>query len=336
MNDLDGKNEADSAVFDRYYTTVLSAAMSGKPVGTLDNAAACIDISIGVTDLALRARSEYLAGKENQKIEKAVKTPPEHSPVIIIRNALRDEVEKRTDGAVTVLYDDHELPSYMLIVPAFDVETVDSVLGRGRHPAFNVGGREVKEIFIGLKPATLIGAVAYCLPSRDRLYSITFDKAREVCNKKGKGWHMLNNWEYAALIMFLVKTNFKHFVRCWWEWVDGLKLIDGGFYFPRNNDFDKPESEWEYQRVCLNDDGYGAPMLSTSVTNYTENKGSNNHGKYTCKEWRNYLSTPPPHPFFLNWIRIPMTCLPATTASVCRCGAGAGATVRPPVSRRCT
>jgi hypothetical protein len=204
----------------------------------------------------------------------------ENSPVVIIRDVLRREVEKRTEGAVTVMYDDHDLPSYMLRIPRFNLETVDSGIGKGTHPAFIVGEREVEELFIGLVPATRIGGLAYSLPGEDRVCRITFDEARELCVKKGKGWHLLTNWEWSALPAFLIKTRYAHFQKAYWEWTDGLKLVDGKFYFPKTNDFEKPEAEWDFQGVAF-DDIDGRPVLSAEITHHTEENPGNQHGGYT-------------------------------------------------------
>ena len=134
----------------------------------------------------------------------------EKSPVIIIRDTLRREIEKHTDGAVTVLYDDRDIPSYMLRIPRFTLETVDSGLGKGTHPAFLVGDKEVDEIFVGLVPAALIGGLAYSLPGEDRVCRITFDQARESCVKKGEGLFSLavckHQKRHGALHFFLLET----------------------------------------------------------------------------------------------------------------------------------
>jgi hypothetical protein len=189
----------------------------------------------------------------------------EQFPVVIIRDALRQEIEKRTEGAVTVMYDDHDIPSYMVRIPRFHLETVDSGLGRGVHPAFLVGEeREVEELFIGLVPATLISGLAYSLPGHYHACNITFDQARESCVKKGKGWHLVSNWEWSALLAFLVKTRFAHFEKSWFEWTDGLKLVEGNCYFPQTNTFETPEHEWEFPGAGFDDikgRRYSPPLL---------------------------------------------------------------------------
>jgi hypothetical protein len=200
----------------------------------------------------------------------------EQSPIIMIRDTLRREVEKRTEGAVTVMYDDRDMPSYMLRIPRFKLETIDSGIGKGTHPAFIVGEREVDELFIGLVPATRIDGLAYSLPGHNRVCNITVDEARELCVKKGKGWHLVSSWEWAALLAFLVKTNSTHFEKAYWEWTDGLKLLDGKFYFPKTNDFEKPEAEWEYQGAGF-DDIEGRPVLTADIARQSETDGDYTH-----------------------------------------------------------
>ena len=195
----------------------------------------------------------------------------EKGPTVYIQDTLRNTVEKQTDGAVTVLYDDTGIPSFMLRVPRFNVETIDSSLGWGVHPAFQVDGKEVSEICIGQVNATIIDGRAYSIPGERATRSINFDEARKSCVKKGKGWHLLNNWEYAALVMYLVKEdqNRRHFKKDCWDWVDGLKIVNGAIFTPKDNDFELPEQDWPSLGVFF-DDVEGIPLLSREITHYTE------------------------------------------------------------------
>jgi hypothetical protein len=193
----------------------------------------------------------------------------EKSPIIIIRDALRQEVEKRTEGAVTIMYDDRDLPSYMLRIPRFNVETIDSSLGRGVHPAFVVDGKDVEEIFIGQVNATIIDGRACSIPGERAARSVNFDEARESCVKKGKGWHLLNNWEYAALVMYLVKNQNRYFEKDRWDWIDGLKIVDGEIFTPSDNNFELPEKDWPSMGIFF-DDIDGKPQLCKEITHYSE------------------------------------------------------------------
>jgi hypothetical protein len=190
-------------------------------------------------------------------------------PAVHIQDTLRRTVEKQTDGAVTVLYDDTGIPSFMLKIPRFKVETIDSSLGRGVHPAFLVGEKEVEEIFVGQVNARIIDGRAYSLPDEGATRNITFDEAREACTKKGKGWHLLSSWEYAALVMFLVKTRNRYLKKVLWDWVDGLKIVNGEIFSPQKNDFELPEKDWPSMGIFF-DDVKGRPILSKEITHYTE------------------------------------------------------------------
>jgi hypothetical protein len=193
----------------------------------------------------------------------------EKNPTVYIQDALRRNVEKQTDGAVTVLYDDTGIPSFMLKVPKFKMETIDSSLGRGVHPAFLVGEKEVDEIFIGQVNAKIIDGRAYSLPGEGATRSVTFDEAREACTKKGKGWHLLSSWEYAALVMFLVKNRNRYFEKEWWDWIDGLKIVNGEIFTPGDNNFELPEKDWPSLGIFF-DDVDGKPQLCKKITHYSE------------------------------------------------------------------
>jgi hypothetical protein len=191
------------------------------------------------------------------------------SPTIIVRDALRAAVEKATDGEVTVLYDEAGLPSYMLVVPRFDVSDIDAALGKGTHPAFVVDGAEKSEIFVGQVPATMIDGAACSLPSEEARYYSDFDEARAACAKKGKGWHLLTAWEWAAVVFWVVENRSKHFVKNYWEWNDGLKLVDGKLHFPTDNAFEMPEADWPFQGAAF-DAADDEPVLSAEVSSYSE------------------------------------------------------------------
>jgi hypothetical protein len=132
-----------------------------------------------------------------------------------------------------------------------------------------VDGKEVEEIFIGQVNATIIDGRAYSIPGEQATRSINFDEARESCTKKGKGWHLLNNWEYAALVMYLVKNRNRYFEKEWWDWIDGFKIVDGEIFTPSDNKFELPEKDWPSLGVFF-DDIKGFPILSKEITHYSE------------------------------------------------------------------
>jgi hypothetical protein len=195
--------------------------------------------------------------------------------VVYLQDALRHTVERQTEGFVTVLYDDTGIPSYMLRIPRFNVESIDSSLGSGPHPAFSVNGKIVDEIFVGQVNAKIIGGRAYSLPGEQETRNITFDRAREACAEKGKGWHLITAHEYAALIAWVVKKRPRFFEKEYWEWTDGMKLVNGEIFVPRDNDFALPETEWPSLGVFF-DDVSGKPVLAEKVNTYTEKPDHDN------------------------------------------------------------
>lgn len=129
--------------------------------------------------------------------------------IVFSKDTLRASVEAATGGKVTVLYDDKGYPSYMRVIPKFNVEDIDALLGTGVHPAFIVAGVEKSEIFLGQYPAIVKDGRALSLPGVDPTTSVDFDTAKGYCTAKGAGWHMLTNWEWAALELWCLKNGFQ-------------------------------------------------------------------------------------------------------------------------------
>lgn len=123
-------------------------------------------------------------------------------------NPLRKAVESATGGSCTVLYDNLGLPSYMRIIPAMNAGDLISGL-TGAHPAFLYNGTKIGEIFIGMYAASIIGTRAYSLPRVAPAVSIDFDNAKAACTAKGSGWHLMTNWEWAAVALWCVKNGFQ-------------------------------------------------------------------------------------------------------------------------------
>jgi hypothetical protein len=241
-------------------------------------------------------------------------------------------VEAASGGKVTVLYDDKGYPSYMVVIPKFTVETIDADLGTGVHPAFVVNGVEKAEIFIGQYEANVLDGRALSLPGYDQCVSVNYDNANNYCKAKGSNWHMMTNWEAAALALWCIKngqptgnTNWGiHHVlthECgrrvdgvapgtasgtgrvlngsgpasWrhdktfagidnlvgniWEWVGGMKIVNGKFYFPDDNYFTQAEGSWKDQGVIIADDS-GTTKLGVSGTDTVHATGSISFGAW--------------------------------------------------------
>jgi hypothetical protein len=111
----------------------------------------------------------------------------------------RFALEAATGGKNTLLFDDLGLPSVMVRVPCFKWSDVyedgeDKVCS-----AFIVGGRVRDYIYISKYLNIVEQGRAYSLPNRDPAHTLTIDDARQAAARKGKGWHLLTNAEWAAL-----------------------------------------------------------------------------------------------------------------------------------------
>ncbi|HBG07700.1 MAG: hypothetical protein A2075_09255 [Geobacteraceae bacterium GWC2_58_44] len=121
---------------------------------------------------------------------------------IIVIDPLRKSVERASGGKQTVLWTKSGFPTYMNIIPQFRLEELHpTALGTGVHPAFIVDGVEKPEIFIGTYQAVLQDGEAISLPGQDPATSINFDTARQACKNAGPGFHLMTNWEWAALAL---------------------------------------------------------------------------------------------------------------------------------------
>ena len=223
------------------------------------------------------------------------------SPTIIIKDSLRASVEAASGGRATVMYDDLDQPSYMVRVPAFNREDIHSDFGSGLHPAFVVNGTNKSEIWIGMHQARVHNGRALSIPGLVPTGSISWDNASAACTNKGSGWHLMTNWEWAAVSLWVLKQvadgvlpsqprgntdygrsheetqetgtlvdgalgssgtrtltgsgpdSWRHSLSAFgisdmigniWEWVGGLKLVDGSIYLPVDNHYGQADAAW--------------------------------------------------------------------------------------------
>lgn len=130
------------------------------------------------------------------------------SVVIFTKDTLRASVEAATGGKVTVLYDSKGYPSYMVVIPKFSLQDIDSGLGTGVHPAFIVNGVEKSQIFIGQYQARVYDGSACSLPGVGPTVSVSFEQALSYCAVKGPGWHLMTNAEWSAVALWCWKNGF--------------------------------------------------------------------------------------------------------------------------------
>lgn len=101
-----------------------------------------------------------------------------------------------------ILYDDKGMPSIMVKIPKMTYAQLGMGESTAVHPAFIVNGQEIDAIYISKYQNIVQNGRAYSLPAQDPRSSITFDAAREACEAKGPGWHLMTRAEWALLALW--------------------------------------------------------------------------------------------------------------------------------------
>lgn len=124
---------------------------------------------------------------------------------IHVPDPLRAAVEKATEGECTVHYSKKGIPCYASIVPAFRCEDVSPDLGEGLHPAFCSNGKEYAELHVFTYPASGESGAVASLPYQPPRTFVTKAQAQNLCAKVGGGFHLMTNWEWAAVALTCVR-----------------------------------------------------------------------------------------------------------------------------------
>lgn len=99
-----------------------------------------------------------------------------------------------------ILYDDKGMPSVMVRIPKMTYAQLGMGESTAVHPAFIINGTEVPEIFISKYQNIVQDSRAYSMPGVDLRANITFDAARQACEAKGDGWHIMTRMEWGLLV----------------------------------------------------------------------------------------------------------------------------------------
>ena len=105
-----------------------------------------------------------------------------------------------------ILYDDQGMPSVMVKVPKMTYAELGLGTSTATHPAFIVNGTEVDAIYISKYQNIVMNGRAYSLPGQDPKTSVNFDQARQYCESKGSGWHLMTAMEWAAIALWCKKN----------------------------------------------------------------------------------------------------------------------------------
>ena len=120
--------------------------------------------------------------------------------IFSVKDSLRQAVEAASGGLNTVVYTKKGQPCIMRVIPKFRVETLDTNLGTGVHPAFIVEGREVPEILIGVYPGHVSNGEVVSLPGLPPS-AAPYSDAIALARANGPGFHHLTAAEWAAVAL---------------------------------------------------------------------------------------------------------------------------------------
>ena len=115
-------------------------------------------------------------------------------------------VKEISAGKNIVLLDDMDLPG--IYVPFNKIKNSELVAGLSEnvHPAFSVNSVEKSRFFVGKYQSTVINGRAYSLQHRDPKTYVNFDQARQACEAKGAGFHLMTMAEWAAIALWCRKN----------------------------------------------------------------------------------------------------------------------------------
>lgn len=124
---------------------------------------------------------------------------------IIATDGYRKAIEHNSGGRNTVIYDEQGNPNIMCVIPRFNMEDLglpELNLGTGLHPAFITSGAPRGEILIGKYLASSANGGTAVVGGAQPRVSVNYDAAKELCTRKGAGWHMMSIHEWAAIALW--------------------------------------------------------------------------------------------------------------------------------------
>ena len=105
-----------------------------------------------------------------------------------------------------ILYDDLGMPSFMVYVPKMTYAQLGLGTSTATHPAFIVNGTEIDGFWVSKYQNIVQNGRAYSLPGQDPKTSVNFDQARQYCEAKGDGWHVMSAIEWSAIALWCKKN----------------------------------------------------------------------------------------------------------------------------------
>ena len=128
------------------------------------------------------------------------------TPTVIIKDTLRASIEGATGDQMTVLYNGDNTATYMFIVPKFELSPFPAEFGGSVvHPAFIKGGVEKDYFMVGAYQGYTVNGKLVSVPGVDPTVSQDFDVFRSRAVANGTGHHLMSNWEWSALALYVMQ-----------------------------------------------------------------------------------------------------------------------------------
>lgn len=141
-----------------------------------------------------------------------------------------------------VLYDEQGKPNVMIPVPRFKLSEMLENGPKENHPAFLVDHDQKDVIYISLYPLSFDGDGTVSMPNGSAIKGLSFEQANAACCKKGEGWHLMTNAEWAAVSLWRKKAQAYMADACsqaalleQTQWVGGLRIVDEQIQILPNN-----------------------------------------------------------------------------------------------------
>lgn len=104
-----------------------------------------------------------------------------------------------------LLVDKNGVPSIMVKIPKMRMKDLIKGGSENAHPAFIVDGREVDYIYISKYLNTVINGNAASIPLETPVNNVSYKEAKEYCENKGDGWHLMTNAEFSLLALLALR-----------------------------------------------------------------------------------------------------------------------------------
>lgn len=120
-------------------------------------------------------------------------------------DGFRRAVERNSGGKNTVIYDAQGNPNIMCVIPRFNYEDLgltDLDLGEGTPTMFQTNGAPRGEVLIGKYLASSASGGSAVIGGVQPRVNVNYDVAKELCTRKGDGWHLFSAHEWAAIALW--------------------------------------------------------------------------------------------------------------------------------------